>query len=271
MGENLKVNEVDRMNIAIIYSENWIEYALAEVYSIFKHNIAPIKIYLISDADGKPDTTSILTHFGGGYEIEFIDAEERFKKKINSTINVSTRFTKYALYRLLLPELIQDDKLLHIDADIVVTGNIRELWDIDLGDNYMSGREDIGADQYNLKRPIGHKETDLYVNAGVLLMNLKKIREDKIMDKWLYEVNSKKYAAGDQCIINKICKNKIIPMNNKFNVSISTGLNVKKKDIRVIHYAGSKPFYTNDVPHPEFYFRNIKEYRKLFGTLVANG
>jgi lipopolysaccharide biosynthesis glycosyltransferase len=259
------------MNIALIYSPNWAEYVAAEVYSIFKHNVAPIKVYLISDSDGEIDTNSMLEYFGEGYETEFINAEELYNKRIPSTMNVSSRFTKYALYRLLLPHMIQDDKLIHIDADAIITGSIRELWDIDLDDNYMAGRIDIGADAYNLKRPIGLNENDTYVNAGVLLMNLKKIREDEIMDKWLYEVNNHKYAAGDQCIINKICKHKIIPMDNKFNVSISTGLNVLKEDIKIMHYAGEKCWNSNNVPYPQFWFRLIKEYRSLFGSLVKNG
>lgn len=264
MGE---IKEKETMNIALIYSPNWAEYIKVQAYSIFKNNLAPIKLYLISDEGGEFDTTYITDHFGEGYTIEFINAFESFKKKITTNMNVSTRFTKYALYRLLLPELISDDKLLHIDADTIVSGDLRELYDMDMGNSYITGAIDIHADHYNLKKPLGLKEKDSYVNAGVLLMNLSQIRQDKLQDKWIREANTTRYSAHDQCILNKTCKGKINLMNNKFNVSISTGLNVLKSEIVVMHYAGGdKPFTgNNNVPYPEFWFRTQREYRGLFG------
>lgn len=265
MGENKNnTQKQERMNIAIIFSPNWKNYVAAELYSIFKHNPSPIKVYLISDKGGELDTSQILNHFGEGYETEFINAEEPFKKYIITNKNVSSRFTKYALYRLLLPELIQDDKLLHIDADAMIVSNIREMYEMDLYDYYLAGAIDIGADAYNLKRPIGLSIHDNYVNAGVLLMNLKKIREDKLMKKWVNEANTKRFTCHDQCILNKICKNKILILDKKYNTSISTGLDITKEDVKIIHWAGSvKVWASNDVPFPSFWYRNIKEYKSL--------
>lgn len=256
----------ERMNIAIAYSANWLEYTLAEIFSIFKHNKSPVKIYLVSDEDGRPDSKivkKLLDYFGIGYSIEFIDAEKLFDEKMPSKLNISSRFTKYAHYRLLFPLLIPEDKLLHIDADCVINGDLWDLWLTEMDDNYLVGREDMGANHYNLKKPIGLRPFDVYVNAGVLLMNLKKIREDNLPEKWFYEINNNRYQAGDQCVLNKTCKNKILPLDNEYNVSVSTGLNILKDDIKIMHYAGEKPFNSNKVTFPQFYFRNIKEYRKL--------
>ncbi|QSF43539.1 glycosyltransferase family 8 protein [Paenibacillus tianjinensis] len=253
------------MNIAIIYSPNWAEWAAVETYSIFKTNEGNIKVYLISDKDGIFDASYITDPFGNRCKIEFINAEDKFKELIPSTVNVSSRFTKYALYRLMLPELVKDDKLLHIDADALVVGDVTDLYNTNIDDYYIAGAVDIHADHYNLKKPLGLTDKDVYVNAGVLLMNLRKIREDKIYDKWLYEVNTKKYMCHDQCILNKTCKKKIKLIDNKYNVSISTGLNLERENINIIHYAGNdKPWDKNSVPHPHFWFRTLKDYRKAF-------
>lgn len=263
------------MNIAIIYSPNWAEWAAVEAYSIFKTNEGNIKVYLISDKDGIFDASHITDHFGNRCKIEFINAEDKFKELIPSTVNVSSRFTKYALYRLMLPELVKDDKLLHIDADALVVGDVTDLYNTNIDDYYIAGALDIHADHYNLKKPLGLTDKDVYVNAGVLLMNLKKIREDKIYDKWLYDINHKAFPTHDQDVINKSCRKNILLMDNKYNVSISTGLNVERDKVRVMHYAGTeKPFYNNNVPHPHFWFRTVKDYRKTFGinkSEVQNG
>ncbi len=254
------------MNIAIIYSPNWAEYVKVELYSLFKNNPSLIKVYLISDEGGEIDTKPMLEYFDDGYKIEFINAEDTFTKYITTNKNVSSRFTKFALYRLMLPEMIQEDRVIHIDADAMVVGDIRELWNMNIGDNYIAGAIDIGADRYNLKRPIGLGINDNYVNAGVLLMNLKKIREDNIMKKWIYEANTKKYTCHDQCIINKICKDKISIMDNKYNVSISTGLNIVRDEVKIVHWAGNiKPWTNSNVPFPNFWYRTNKEYKQLFG------
>jgi Lipopolysaccharide biosynthesis proteins, LPS:glycosyltransferases len=253
------------MNICLIYSPNWKQYISVELFSLFKNNAAPIRVYLVSDKDGYIETDHITNYFGEGYDVEFIDLEKLYNERIPSKINVDSRFTKYALYRLLLPEVIHDDKLLYIDADAIVSGDISELYNSDISSCHVIGAMDIGADRYNLKKPLGLKPYDIYINAGVMLMNLKKIREDKVNLTWVKEANSKLYAAHDQCIINKTCKGKIGLMSNKYNCSISTGLDLRKEDIKIMHYAGAeKPWDTNNVPNPRFWYDAVREYKKVF-------
>ena len=69
-------------------------------------------------------------------------------------------------YTKLFPHL---DKIIAFDNDTIVNKNVSELWDIDLGDNYMAGVRDTEKFNRNM----------LYVNVGVIIYNLKKIREDK--------------------------------------------------------------------------------------------
>lgn len=257
------------MNIALIFSPNWKEYVLIELFAIFKNNPAPVKVYLISDADGRIDTSHIVSHFGEGYNVEFINAENLYKEKITTTYNVSHRFTKYTLYRLLLPELIKDDKVLYIDTDAVVCGDLTELWNMEMGKFVVAGAPDIHANKYKLREGAGLSRTDAYVNAGVLLMDLKKIRELEIYDKWIFLVNKKRYAAHDQCIINKSCKNKIINISNKWNSSISTGIYNDKNNVKIVHFTGVKPWDNREVPQAKTWFDAVREYRRVFKEVNA--
>jgi len=81
-----------------------------------------------------------------------------------------------SVYSKIFPEL---DKILSLDIDTIVTENIDELWDIDISNYYIAGVRD--TPEFN--------KNGLYVNGGVLLCNLKKIREDKMDEKMIFRLN----------------------------------------------------------------------------------
>lgn len=251
------------MNIAIIYSPNWAEWAAVETYSIFKnHKDIPVKVYLVTDKDGFFDASKIEKKINDEHLIEFIDAGPLYSQLKTNNKNVTARFTMYTLYRLILPQLINEDKLLYLDADAVVNGNIEDFYNTDMTNYYVAGCEDIGADSYNLKAPLGIRKNEPYINAGVILMNLKKIKEDKIDSKWIYEMNANAYLANDQCIVNKTCKGKIKTVGNEYNTSISTGLNIERDKIKIMHWAGAKPWNDNTVPHARIWFDHVRDFKK---------
>jgi len=87
--------------------------------------------------------------------------------------------TAETYYRLYLPEILPDlERILYIDGDIVINGNISKLWNIDL-ENHTVG---VVVDSYsqNLRernKAIDFNDDDLYFNAGVMLINLKKFKK----------------------------------------------------------------------------------------------
>lgn len=89
------------------------------------------------------------------------------------------------LYRLFLPKVCkQINRIIYLDVDILVTGDLRKLWDVDLGDNIIGSVLDIQStrDIVNVQARYFDKEIDstFYFNSGVLLMNLAKMREKSL-------------------------------------------------------------------------------------------
>lgn len=221
------------MAACIIISPNWLQYAYVEIYALVNTNPLIDMIYLVSDDYGRPEQTfcdKIKLIYG--VTVKFIDLESYFNGKIHTPMN--NRFTKYTLYRLLLPYVIPEDILLYIDADAIVNDNLSELYDMDMTDYHIAGCKDIGILDCQLQ-DIGMNPGDDYINAGVLLMNLRKIREDKLTEKWIDMINTRPTSCFDQDIINATCKIKLI--DNKYNSSLSTGLAPLDK-IKIAHYAG---------------------------------
>ena len=111
------------------------------------------------------------------------------------------------------------DKALYLDADLVINGSIEPLWELDLEGYYCAGVDDIFIRRINYRKILELAEKDVYINAGVLLLNLKDLRKDKIQEKLLQHtsiyINRDRYQ--DQDAINCICKGKIKLIPNIYN------------------------------------------------------
>lgn len=115
---------------------------------------------------------------------------------------------------LFIPNLIPVDKLLFLDADTLVLDSLKELFKLDLEDNYCAGVFDVIPPYF--KEKIGFSKEDKYYNSGFVLMDLERMRKDSIGGKFLNEL-SKEYKYPDQDIINIVLKDKIFTLPPKYN------------------------------------------------------
>jgi lipopolysaccharide biosynthesis glycosyltransferase/glycosyltransferase involved in cell wall biosynthesis len=258
----------ETMNVVMVYGPNWSTYVAIEAFALFNTNRGPIKLYLISDKHGRVDMDPICKMFGPDYTYEFIEAEGIFNQIITSSSNIDYRYTKYTLYRLLIPKLVEEDTALYIDTDAIVNGDIRPVYETNLDGGLIAGVQDSGIEPF--LNTLGLKPDDTYVNAGVLLMDLARIRGLNIDDAWLEMVNTKFYTFHDQDIINLSCKGKIVPVDHPYNVSLATGIDVPDKDIKVMHYAGAKPWVHPDPPHPDIWNKWSEIYRNSKLPMIPN-
>ena len=132
---------------------------------------------------------------------------------ISNHIKIETYF------RLLLPKLMPDKKkILYIDCDVIANSDVFDLYNIDLGDNYLAGTRDAdSAANYNtvtdykkyIDDVIQLKKPYDYLQAGIILMNLEKFRESCNTEKLLDTAMSRSWTFHDQDTLNFLCKGKI--------------------------------------------------------------
>lgn len=135
-------------------------------------------------------------------------------------------------YRLLLPAILptQFHKVIYLDSDVVVEGNLAELWDCEIGDNYVLAVQDpvhrslLRAEHLkslHLERQ-GITADNKYLNAGVLVINLERWRQDKIADQILKCIaKNPDFPFPDQDAINIVLAGKwgeISPLWNQMHV-----------------------------------------------------
>jgi lipopolysaccharide biosynthesis glycosyltransferase len=117
-----------------------------------------------------------------------------------------------------LPDI---DKIIYFDCDIIVIDSLEELFETDISQYYFAGVEDIG---YFYERTVsGIKDRFLYVNTGVLLINCKMWRDEKISDKLFEytELNRDRIIHHDQDVINYVLKSRTLALDLKWNVQES--------------------------------------------------
>lgn len=137
-----------------------------------------------------------------------VDVTALYKEEFDGCPNESAYCSPYTLIRLLADRVDgMPDKLLYLDADILFNRDIHLLYDIDVGDaEYAAARDHYG--KYLLYPN--------YINAGVLLFNLKRMRETDILAKAREQLRAKKLLFADQsALIRSTTKKRMLPQ--KFN------------------------------------------------------
>lgn len=156
-------------------------------------------------------------------KITLIDTTDLIKKEVLSSVNKKTHYTPYIFIRLFSDKIKElPDKILYLDCDIVCYKDIKEIFDIDI-EEY-----DIGVVRDYIGRKVINKK---YINSGVLLINLKKVREDGSFEKARNIAKKRVMAMPDQTAIYKACTKKLY-LPDKYNEQKQ-----RKEDTVIRHFS----------------------------------
>ena len=158
--------------------------------------------------------------------------------------NYKNSWTYMVLIRAALSKILPQevDKVLSLDVDTIVDKDISELWDLDLSNYYLAA----------VREPFKSNGSRLYINFGVTMLNLQKLRETHKDDEIIHALNVKYYYANEQDCFNDLCQGFMYLLPGDYNVSNFTSKPITEE--KIIHYAGLR--YWND-------FSSVKKYRDL--------
>lgn len=249
------------MIFALSCNKEWYEYLVVDIYSLLYFNKNVKKIYLVVETE-TIDDIKYLKDIKEKFNVEFVLINYNNYSDKYLSINSPNRDTEYSNFcfsRLILADFIDEDKVIYLDTDAIVRKDISRLWNIDINDYYVIGVKDYGVmcdgylDSLNLRGK--------YINSGVVVFNLKKIREDKIIDKWFEIINHKKLLYPDQDAMNIICTDKEYYIHSMYNFINNATLDVINKDlVKIYHFAGPKDNWLAD----RFYAEEWYDSEELF-------
>lgn len=226
--KNLQVNREksltlvgeEPINIVFAIDDNYARHCAVAITSILDHlnEKQKINFFIIHDEKFSEKNKNLLSKFSTG-SINFNFLQVKLSDFLFYPLN-RDHISVATYYRLALQDLLPSniEKIIYLDSDIVVSDNIVKLWDIDLEDNFIAGALDEGGilQIRRLGLPLSHN----YINAGICVMNIKKMREINLKHAYseaLYK-NYDLITLQDQDILNITFVNKVKKLPLRWNV-----------------------------------------------------
>lgn len=210
--------------VVLASDDNYAPYMYVTMFSMLVNKNAETKydFYLLVPSSFSKEHLSLIAELENKYDciVQFIDMKNAFNGIKTSISHITTP----AYYRLLSADLLpQYKKCIYLDCDIIVTQDLSDIYNTDLGDNYVGG---VLAPAYLYRYKAIYHSIRLgissmigYINSGVVLFNLEKIRQDNLTSRFM-ELSRKRLQSQDQDVLNVACIKRVHHFPLKYNLMI---------------------------------------------------
>lgn len=207
--------------------------------------------------------------------------------------------SKETYYRFLIQDILPYyGKVLYLDSDLIIEGDVSELFELNLGDNLLAAAHDVdymgNLNMHDGKRmeytkEVLHMDNPFgYFQAGVLVLNTAEMRKLHSVEEWLEIASNPDYIYNDQDILNAHCQGRVKYLGYEWNVMHDCGgrvsnvfsfapasafdaYNTSRSSPKIIHYAGfEKPWIMPECDFAEHYWKYARKtpfYEKLIAQI----
>lgn len=248
----VKQKDREKINVCFGIDDNYAQHCAVTIASILMNSDSFFHIYILH-TDLSPESRNKLVSLTKvkKFEISFVKIpSETFDR---CYVPSNTHFSVATYFRLVIPSSLPNQKrVIYLDSDVIVNRDLADLWAVSLGNSYIGAcnvlryKENWKRLKFSCGRP--------YINAGVMVLNIKKMRDDGIEDKFfeLIEKYPGKLENVDQDVINLVIggiNGGIKLLKQNWNTEIRSDVNYNKEYIKIvedpyiIHYvANEKPW-----------------------------
>lgn len=209
-------------NLCYATDDNYIVQATVSITSLLENNPKHrFSIYILDNNISQENRCVLTKHVQKyGQEIVFCNVDVKLNSLTKVNVNSYGDYGSYAAYaRLFIGDLLppEIDRVLYIDCDTVVNGDIEELYECDLAGKTLGAVRDITSSKYLAS--IGLNPNNLYFNTGVLLIDLIKWKQNNYLEKIIKHIISirNQYPTVDQDLINIVVSNDIHTLHPRYN------------------------------------------------------
>lgn len=230
------------IDVMLVSDANYGAFLATTIASILK-NAAPDDVlrFHIVDAGLEESDRAAVEELKNLREFDALYYEPDLREYAKYLCDDISTFPIVVNHRLFAPSFLpaELDRVLYLDVDVVVLASLREIWDVPLDDAFLAAAPDRNM-RLSHRRAIGLDDKFPYFNSGVLLMNLRKWREDGItaaLLKIALEIKDD-IDFPDQDVLN------VYAFRNGYRI-LPEGWNVHPRDYvegktRLLHYMGSR-------------------------------
>lgn len=224
------------------------------------------RIHILTDDISEENRSRLQQLAAPGFELEFFPLSSRIKALPGVSALEKHCFGAFAsltiYFRLFIPVLFpQYDKAIYLDADLVVPGDISQLWVERMGNKLLGAVADYSIQKITpfmsyIDRYVGVDHHN-YVNSGVLLLNCKRLREEDLCGRFLHwaQTYALQTVAPDQDYLNALCWDGIHYLDPNWNAMPSESL-TNLDNPQIIHFnLASKPWLNESTPYEEVFWK----------------
>ena len=247
---------MNTIHIAFCINDSYVPYVTVTMKSvIMNHSGKALAFYILTDfisCQKRKLIDDVVNNLQNvSYKIIYIE-DGRLSYLKTGYWNV------YTWYRICLPSLLPNDikRVLYLDADTLVVGNIEALFELEMDNIAVAGCLDPQTYQKETFLRCGYDSAKHYICAGVLLMNLDYWREHQLTDTLIqYAIDNKDTIKfPDQDSINVVCQDCKIVLPLKYGIMDSIfryELGGKNASVfcdsllnpAIVHFAANPPWY----------------------------
>ncbi len=219
------------------------KYEGVAIYSLFFNTKESVTVHVIHDetlsVPNKKKFLQLADMFGQTILFYSVKSESYAAYE-----DLANNFSIGTLFRLSIPDLLPDDidKVIYLDADIIVNLDIKELWDVGVTEYPLAACVDPN-DINVIPDPCRRGEVDIrkYFNAGVMVLNLRHIRNRLNLKETClgYLNNHTQCTMADQDALNSLFSKEYLRLDKKYNM-FSRVLRAKNigKHPCIVHVSG---------------------------------
>lgn len=210
-------------------------------------------IHILTEGLSAQNVSRLSAYNSENVSVIFNDVAEGIKS-MSERIHVRDYYTKATYYRFLIADMFPSyDRGLYLDCDIVVNGDVSELFNCDLGNNLVAAMNEEVMTNFDVYGTYAEKvlgvDRYVYFNAGVMVMNLKLIRRVDIQARLIEVMDEYTFTpAQDQDYLNVLCHGNVLLLPQHWNKNSFPGCEDENDYAKIVHYKINwKPWHYDGV------------------------
>ncbi len=264
--------------IFLAVDDNYISFLAVTIQSILDNSSKDYKysIKVLNTGISEENIKKIKKYERDNFKIEFVDVSKPLEE-LGLRLHTCIYYTQTTYYRLFIPSMYpQYDKAIYLDCDLIVRSDIAKLFNINIGNKLVGAV----SDEYVMTTPklhryitngLGFGRVSDYFNAGVLLMNLKEMRNQKFEETFIDLLAKYKFIVQDQDYLNIICKGQVHYISGMWD-KMPCVQDVDVNKIHLVHYNLIwKPWHA-EIPYSEefWYYVDKTEFKDQIHNIRDN-
>lgn len=252
--------------IPIFYAcdDNFVKYMIVSLRSMIDNasKNRKYRVHILHTSISEEMQKETLKLCNESFDICF-DNVEGYLENIKERLPIRDYYTKTTYFRLFIADMFPlYEKAIYIDSDTVIRGDISELYDTDIGDCLVGACHEQAMEQVEVYGSYAEKvvgvDRHAFFNAGMLIINLGRWREIKLLDKFLYHLGEYNFVVTqDEDYLNLICKDHVYWLDQRWNTAVTEGFEYPYgvDESKIIHYIMvNKPWHYENCYASEYFW-----------------